>query len=729
MRPSTFPVFFIRLKEDDIVVFFKLRSRFPRVLSGILCFTLALASFIVIGRSETAEAAISPLITSYKPQVVSTSANLSYTNSSGNTVTGTIHHPGIAMSQTDLDNMRDHVRAGDEPWNTAFNAFAADSQSSKSPRIYYENVYIFKHIQGPWRFTDPETGKIYDNPAEYVGARANTDSETAFMQAVMWYITGDETYRSNAMKIIRSYSAAEDCVTHTNFRFATMSYLLSAAAEILRYSDTPTASLKWTDADTANLIHLMNIVSVTYNAHTFFMNQHQFTVMGTMGRAIFTNNLQLYDEAVEAATVNAAGDLGGRNGSIKHQMRWMTTNERTGEALNPSDYHVQAIEMGRDVGHSYANVAGLSTLAQTIYAQGTKVDPVTGARSAASNAVNVFNFLDDRLLAGTTYLLKYHLGYDVLWTPARANQSSTIQYFDTINAGGRGRIDAFYSVLYNYYKYIENRDMTQEKYKYLTYAYETRMPEVAFKDYPLFMLLYTPDAAKTVGLSNKITLGSITGLTATAAGANTVYVSWAGVPNALGYNIYRSTDPNGTFTKISSAPTAATLYRDTSLTPDTTYYYQVEVAGGSKSSVVSATTGGTSGTASVRFKNAGTGVYMDGIGRTTNGSAAGQWSSSTSNNQRWIEETNGSYVRFKNVATGLYLDGMGLTTNGSTAGQWSSSTSSNQQWSVSIDGNNMRIRNRASGLYLDGMGRTTNGADLGQYGGGSSANQRWQVVN
>ena len=280
------------------------------------------------------------------------------------------------------------------------------------------------------------------------------------MQAIMWYITGDETYRANAMDIIRKYSAAVDCVTHSNFRFATMSYLLSAAAEILRYSDTPTAGLKWTDADTANLTHLMDIVSVTYNAHSFFMNQHQFKVMGTMGRAIFTNNLQLYDEAVEAATVNAAGDQGGRNGSIKYQMRWMTTNERTGAALNPSDYHVQAVEMGRDVGHSYADVAGLSTLVQTIYAQGTKVDPVTGARSAATNAVNVFNFLDDRLLAGTTYLLKYHLGYDMLWTPAWANQSSTIIYYDTINADGRGRIDAFYSVLYNYYKYIENRDMT-----------------------------------------------------------------------------------------------------------------------------------------------------------------------------------------------------------------------------------------------------------------------------
>ncbi|MDQ0878945.1 hypothetical protein QFZ77_007604 [Paenibacillus sp. V4I3] len=704
------------------------RKRLQKVLSSILCLTLVMMSFIGLGSIETAKAAVSPLITPYKPQVVNVDANVSYIDSNGNTITGTIHHPGIAMNLADLDNMRDHVRAGDEPWNTAFNAFAADSQSSKTPRIYYENSYIFRHIQGPWGFTDPETMKYYSNPSEYVGTRANTDSETAFMQAIMWYITGDETYRSNAMDIIRKYSAIQDCVTHVNFRFATMSYFLSAAAEILRYSDTPTQSLKWTATDTANLANAMNLVSVTYNTHTMFMNQHQFAVMGTMGRAIFTNDMKLYAEAVEATTVNSAGDQGGKNGSIKHQMRWMTQNERTGAALAPADYHVQAIEMGRDVGHSYADVAGLSTLAQTIYAQGTKVDPASGAMSAASNAVNMFNFLDDRLLAGTTYLLKYHLGYNVLWTPAWANQSSTIQYFDTINADGRGRIDAFYSVLYNYYKYIQQVDMSQEKYKYLAYAYETRMPEVAPKDYPLAMLLYTPDAAKTVGLSNKITLGSITGLTATAAGANTIYLSWSGVPGALGYNIYRSTDPNGTFVKISSAPTAATLYRDTTLTPDTNYYYQVEVAGGSKSSAVSAATGGTLGTASVRFKNAATGLYIDGMGRTANGSAAGQWSDSTSANQRWIEETNGNYVRFKNVATGLYLDGLGRTTGGSAAGQWSSSTSNNQQWSILIAGNQVRFQNRATGLFLDGMGRTTGGADLGQWSDTNSTNQQWQIV-
>lgn len=269
------------------------------------------------------------------------------------------------MRQADLDNMRDHVRKGDEPWNTAFSAFAADTQSSKNPRIYYEQGnYIFVHIQGPWHYTDPN-GRYWDNPSDYVGTRANTDAETAFKQAIMWYITGNDIYHSNAMYIIRSYSAIETAVKHRNFRFATMTYLLAVAAEILRYSDTQTESLKWTDADTQNLTNAMNIVTVTYDTHSYFMNQHQFNVMGTIGRAIFTNNLELYAEAVEAATVNAAGQQGGRNGSIKYQMRYMTANELTGEPLSPSDYHVQLMEMGRDVGHSHADVAGLYTLALT----------------------------------------------------------------------------------------------------------------------------------------------------------------------------------------------------------------------------------------------------------------------------------------------------------------------------------------------------------------------------
>jgi hypothetical protein len=149
------------------------------MVSSILCFILAITGFLGIG-SQTAKASISPLITSYKPQVVSVDTPVSYTNASGQTISAIMHHPGIAMRQSDLDNMRDHVRAGDEPWNTAFNAFANDPKSSKTPSILYQPIYIFIHIQGPWGFTDPDTGIYYSNPSDYVGTRANTDSQVAF---------------------------------------------------------------------------------------------------------------------------------------------------------------------------------------------------------------------------------------------------------------------------------------------------------------------------------------------------------------------------------------------------------------------------------------------------------------------------------------------------------------------------------------------------------------------
>ena len=52
--------------------------------------------------------------------------------------------------------------------------------------------------------------------------------------------------------------------------------------------------------------------------------------------------------------------------------------------------------------------------------------------------------------------------------------------------------------------------MTQEKYKYLAYAYETRMPEFVSDDYPgSATLLFTPDSAKHDSLKNNTELEKI----------------------------------------------------------------------------------------------------------------------------------------------------------------------------------------------------------------------------
>jgi hypothetical protein len=136
--------------------------------------------------------------------------------------------------------------------------------------------------------------------------------------------------------------------------------------------------------------------------------------------------------------------------------------------------------------------------------------------------------------------------------------------------------------------------------------------------------------------------------------------------------------------------------------------------------------GGNSGNVSIQ--NRATGLYIDGMGRSSNGSNAGQWSGSGSNAQKWTMETSGSNVKFKNVATGLYLDGMGRTSNGSIVGQWSSS-GINQQWTVETTGNYKKIKNAATGLYIDGMGWSSNGSDLGQYSSGGSNNQQWTITS
>jgi len=137
---------------------------------------------------------------------------------------------------------------------------------------------------------------------------------------------------------------------------------------------------------------------------------------------------------------------------------------------------------------------------------------------------------------------------------------------------------------------------------------------------------------------------------------------------------------------------------------------------------------GISTTTYVTLTNRATGLLIDGMYRSSNGSNAGQYSNSGSDAQKWVLEPAGSYVKIKNKATGIYLDGIGRTANGSICGQWSSSSSNNQQWLQVATGNYMKFQNRATGLYLDGLGATTNGADLGQWSNSSSNNQQWTVT-
>ncbi len=449
---------------------------------GCLFFTAVL--FLA---SVRADAAAPPQVTDYKPQVKETRVKGTVTNSKGEEVTVTITHPGVGMTKTELDNMRDHVRAGDEPWTSAFYAYAGSNKCNVNPRIYYEWNDDFVWVPNVW--TDSKR-------KEYVTIRGNKDASTAVSQAVMWYITGNDIYRRNCMNIIRCWSRIQAITPEKDFRWGITAYQLAFAAEIMRYSDCETEDCRWTEDDTDNFSRFLNCAlgPSRYTAW-FWMNQQSFANMGILATGVFQDNFELYAVGVEQTTVNRYGMTGGNNGSIKYQCRLMTVNEESGEAIPKERQTVQLIESGRDQGHAWATASGLSTLAQSIYVQGTLVDPETGEISNGKNAVNPFNFLDDRLLKGVTTALRYNLGYDDEWITA---DSSRGWYREPSEASWRGRINPCLGSLYNYYRYIENQDMTEDKYKDIARAYERYMPEaISSDDFPLAAtLLYTPNEAK-----------------------------------------------------------------------------------------------------------------------------------------------------------------------------------------------------------------------------------------
>lgn len=130
-----------------------------------------------------------------------------------------------------------------------------------------------------------------------------------------------------------------------------------------------------------------------------------------------------------------------------------------------------------------------------------------------------------------------------------------------------------------------------------------------------------------------------------------------------------------------------------------------------------------------RLQNRVTGRMLDNFGATTDGAVMVQWPSSTSNNQKWVVSTSGSYRKLMCVTGSKYLDSNNATADGSAVCQWSNSSSNNQLWTIQDLGTGYyKIINLANGKCLDTGGLLTDGAGMQFWYSGTSTNQQWQFV-
>lgn len=184
-------------------------------------------------------------------------------------------HPGVGLTKDMLENVRAQVLAQKEPWNTHFNAMLLSSAASKT---------VVSSNQG----SDPTKPGSLAFSSQGFNSKFIADGLKAYTQALLYYITGDETYRANAMRILRIWAQMDpaqyvyfvDSHIHTGIPLSRM----VAAAEIMRYTSCQTPALEWTAQDTASFsTNLINPVIETFQHTNYrFMNQHLYPLLGAM---------------------------------------------------------------------------------------------------------------------------------------------------------------------------------------------------------------------------------------------------------------------------------------------------------------------------------------------------------------------------------------------------------------------------------------------------------------
>lgn len=143
------------------------------------------------------------------------------------------YHPGVLVNHAQLDFIKAKVAAGAEPWKSAFEAAKAS------------DLGVLSYVPHPWKtcecgpFSRPDHGCKDEQH----------DSEAAYTQALLWYISGNQAYAKNAVNIMNAWAytlTGGHTFANGPVQAAWCGEQWPRAAEIIRYTST-----NWAPADLA----------------------------------------------------------------------------------------------------------------------------------------------------------------------------------------------------------------------------------------------------------------------------------------------------------------------------------------------------------------------------------------------------------------------------------------------------------------------------------------------
>ncbi|MEV0243902.1 alginate lyase family protein [Streptomyces sp. NPDC050674] len=192
----------------------------------------------------------------------------------------TFVHPGVTVSQGQLDFARSKVTAGAQPWKGAFDRMTAskyaDLNRTPKPRAVVE------------------CGS-YSNP-DHGCTDEREDAIAAYTQAVAWYITRDERHARKAIELMDAWSAVIRDHTGSNAPLQTgwAGSSWPRAAEIIKHTYTGTWANSGRFATMLRTVHLPEIINGSNSNGNWELSMMEAAV----GISVFLEDKASYDKAM-----------------------------------------------------------------------------------------------------------------------------------------------------------------------------------------------------------------------------------------------------------------------------------------------------------------------------------------------------------------------------------------------------------------------------------------------
>lgn len=362
-------------------------------------------------------------------------------------------HPGILHTEASLTRMRNFVNGNVSPAIDCYKLMQADPKSSANYQI-----------QGPFS----TIGRL--------GAYAETkipseeDHMAAYLNSLMWYITGDESHALKAIEILNAYAGTlKEIDPNDNdepLSASLQGFILANACEIIKhtYDKVSEDDIKsWEDMFRNVFIPVLR----KFFSKPAYTNGNWGTaaIKAFMAFGVFLDDDELYNYAIEFFY------NGNDNGSLTNYIG------ETG----------QCQESGRDQNHTMLGLGHLAEACEIAYNQGNET---------------LYSASDNRLLAGYEYTAKYNLGEDVPFTQW-IDVTGRYSDWTVISETDRGNFRPIFEIAYNHYVTRKGLEMPYTKQVIAQISPEGPVAASACCDNPGYgTLLFRTETGKaaTVGI-------------------------------------------------------------------------------------------------------------------------------------------------------------------------------------------------------------------------------------